>query len=112
MEPITDEQMFARMAETKQYTVLTLKAGPNREMDGADKIIWEHGRRNFQLRADGRLAIVCPVRDGSDVSGFGIFNLDVDETIELMKDDPAVKAGIFVCEVHATRGFPGDALPS
>ncbi|MCU1402668.1 MAG: hypothetical protein JWM70_992 [Microbacteriaceae bacterium] len=112
MDTITDEQMRARMAATKQYTVLTLKAGPNRQMDGADQIIWEHGRRNFQLRADGLLAIVCPVRDGSDVSGFGIFTLGVDETIELMKDDPAVKAGIFVCEVHAARGFPGDALPS
>ncbi|MCU1523875.1 MAG: hypothetical protein JWO18_769, partial [Microbacteriaceae bacterium] len=31
MDTITDEQMRTRMAATKQYTVLTLKAGPNRQ---------------------------------------------------------------------------------
>jgi hypothetical protein len=29
-----------------------------------------------------------------------------------MDEDPGVKAGIFVYEVHACRGFPGDCLPS
>ena len=26
-------------------------------------VIWEHGRRNFMLRAAGKLRIVCPRRD-------------------------------------------------
>ena len=39
---------------------------------GVDKILWEHGRRNFALRAEGLLAIVCPVNDGSQVKGVGI----------------------------------------
>jgi hypothetical protein len=29
-----------------------------------------------------------------------------------MADDPGVQAGIFTFEVHACRGFPGDALPA
>ncbi len=111
METITDDQMRSSMAASKPYTVLILKAGPNRHPHDEEQIIWEHGRRNFQLRADGRLAIVCPVRDGSDVSGFGIFNLDADQTLELMRDDPAVKAGVFICETHPARSFPGDFLP-
>jgi hypothetical protein len=41
------------------------QAGPNRRMEGVDGIIWEHGRRNFSLRADGLLSIICPVGDGT-----------------------------------------------
>jgi hypothetical protein len=57
-----------------------LKAGPNRHMASVNAIIWEHGRRNAALRADGLPSIVCPVADGSDVTGVGIFNLGPDET--------------------------------
>jgi hypothetical protein len=28
-----------------------------------------------------------------------------------MDDDPAAKEGVFVCEIHACRSFPGDCLP-
>ena len=44
------------------------------------------------------------------MSGIGIFDTSVDETRRIMDDDPGVRAGIFTYEVHATRGFPGDAL--
>lgn len=47
-------------------------------MEGVEKIIWEHGRANFSMRADGILPIVCPVSDGSDLSGVGIFNEGLD----------------------------------
>jgi hypothetical protein len=77
----------------------------------AEKIIWEHGRRNFTLRADGVLSLVCPISDGSDVSGIGIFNAPAEEVKKIMDEDPAVKAGVFVYEVHVCRSFPGDSLP-
>ena len=35
----------------------------------------------------------------------------VDDTTAIMNDDPGVAAGVFTYEVHACRGFPGDALP-
>jgi hypothetical protein len=94
------------------YTVVILKKGPtfNRETDGP--LIWEHGRRNFSLRADGKLVIVCPVDDGSDVAGVGIFDLSPEETIETMNGDPGVRAGTFLFEIHECRSFPGDRLPS
>lgn len=108
---ITDEFMRQMISTTKNYSIVILKAGPNRHIEGADKIIWEHGRRNFALRADGVLAIVCPIRDGSDVAGVGIFDADLEEVHKIMKGDSAVQAGVVVYEVHATRGFPGDSLP-
>jgi hypothetical protein len=109
---ITDEMMMAMLPTTRSYSVVLLKAGPNRTMEGADKIVWEHGRRNFSLRADGVLAIVGPVTDGSELSGIGIFTTTQDETRAIMDGDPGVQAGVFVYEVHPCRSFPGDALPA
>jgi hypothetical protein len=111
MAEFTDEQMRALLPTTKTYTAVILKAGPNRHMNGVDSIIWEHGRRNFSLRSEGLLSIVCPVNDGSEVCGIGIFNSDLDRTREIMEGDPAVRSGVLVYEVHACRSFPGDALP-
>ncbi len=111
MAAITDEYMRQTLPTARSYTAVILKATPKRRQPGADKIVWEHGRRNFELRADGLLSIVCPVADGGDVSGISIFNASVEETIKIMDEDPGVKAGIFVYEAHACRGFPGDSLP-
>lgn len=108
---ITDDDMRQRISMTKEYCILILKAGPNKNQAGAEKIIWEHGRRNFVLRADGVMPIVLPVADGSDVSGIGIFDANVEQVRAIMDEDPAVKAGVFVYELHPCRGFPGDSLP-
>jgi hypothetical protein len=108
---ITDEFMREMISRTKPYCIVILKAGPNKHEPGADKIIWEHGRRNFALRAEGVLSIVCPVNDGSDVSGVGIFNATVEEVRRIMDEDPGVQAGVFVYELHPCRSFPGDGLP-
>jgi hypothetical protein len=111
MTIITDEFMREMISKTRQYCIVILKAGPNRKQEGVEKIVWEHGRRNFDLRANGVLPIVCPVNDGSDVSGVGIFNATVEEVQKIMEDDPGVKAGVFVYELHVCRGFPGSSLP-
>ena len=104
--------MINKLRETWPYTIVILKKGPlfaNRPE--TKQIIWEHGRRNFSLKANGLMPIVCPVNDGSEISGIGIFNADVEETKILMEDDPGVKDGIFVFEIHPTRSFPGSCLP-
>lgn len=111
MTEITDDFMRQMISRTRNYCVVILKVGPNRNKPGVEKIIWEHARRNFALRAEGLLSIVCPVSDGSDLSGVGIFNADIDEVKSIMKEDPAVKEGIFVYEIHACRSFSGDSLP-
>ncbi len=111
MTTITDEFMQQMLTTTKSYCIVILKAGPNEHMDGVEKIVWEHGRRNFVLRADGLLSIVCPVSDESDVAGIGIFNADAEEVKKIMDEDPGVQAGVFVYELHSCRSFPGDSLP-
>ena len=112
MITISDEFMRQMLATTRKYCVVILKAGPNRHKDGVEKIIWEHVRRNFVLRAEGVLSIVCPISDESNVTAVGIFNADVEEVKKIMDEDPGVKAGVFVYEIHASRSFPGDSLPT
>ena len=110
MTEITDEMMNALLPTTKAYTIVILKQGTNYHQEEAKKIIWEHGRRNFSLRADGLLSIVCPVMDDSEVCGVGVFPGNLDEVAALMDEDPAVKAGVLVYETHPCRSFPGDSL--
>lgn len=110
MSHVTDEYMREMIQKNKPYTLVILHKTPGINEPNTDKIVWEHGRRNFELRRDGILCIVCPVRDETDTSGVGIFSTDVEETRKIMDEDPGVKAGIFVYEIHPTRSFPGDAL--
>lgn len=111
METITDEFMRLMISQTKDYAIVIVKAGPNRNSPGVDEVIWEHARRNFSLRESGMLSIVCPISDGSDIGGVGIFNVGVDEVESLMAEDPAVRAGVLAYEIHPCRSFPGDKLP-
>ncbi|MGE5681361.1 MAG: hypothetical protein ACM34K_10830 [Bacillota bacterium] len=111
MEEITNEFMMQMISKTKNYCVVILKTGPNISMPETDKIIWEHARRNFSLRSAGILSVVCPVNDGSNVTGIGIFNAGIEEVKKIMDDDPGVKEGVFTYEVHECRSFPGDSLP-
>ena len=111
MKEITDEFMKEMLKKTKNYTVVILKATEKKNEPGSEKIIWEHGRRNFELREEGILSIVCPIRDDSDLDGVGIFSRSHDEVENIMKEDPGVKAGIFTYEIHASMSFPGDKLP-
>lgn len=108
--PISDEFMKEKLNTAKSYTVVILRKTPKRDEPGADEIVWEHGRRNFELRREGKLLIICPINDSTDVRGLSIFSTGIEETVKLMEQDRAVRAGIFTYEVHATRSFPGDSL--
>jgi len=107
---ISDEFMQGMLAAAKPYCLVIFKAAGMRSRDGAKAIIWEHARRNFELRAEGRLAIVCPVTDDGDIRGVAVFSASVDEVTRIMEDDPAVKSGILECEIRPCLGFPGDRL--
>ena len=108
---VTDEQIRELAGTAKPYSVVLLSWGPGRHMDGADAVELEHQRRMVSLRADGVIAILCPV--GSDtLAGVAIMTLPAEEATELMTGDPCVQAGMMTCEVHPCHGFPGDALPA
>jgi hypothetical protein len=111
MPEITDEYMLEMRTKAKSYTFMLLSRGPEYDGPERDSIIWEHGRRNHSLRADGVLAIVCPVPDDSPLCGIGIFDASIEEVTRIMDGDPGVLAGVFTYEVHPVLSFPGDRLP-
>jgi len=114
---VTDEMLKESLAGTHPYTVVILEAGLNFSPPGPDRdpevarTIWEHGKRNAALKAAGLLAVVCPVSDGSNVSGVGIFAATPEDVERILIGDPAIKAGILKFQIHPTRTFPGSTLP-
>jgi len=108
---ISDDDMRAGLASTREFTIAVLKKGPGYDPPRTDPIIWEHGRRNFALRASGVLAIVCPIRDQTEMAGVGIFDADASSVDHILRGDPAVQAGVLTYAIHPSRSFPGDSLP-
>ena len=113
---VSDETLKQALPQTRAYTVVVLKAGPRFSAPGPDRdpevarIVWEHGKRNFALRAAGLMPVVCPVADGSEVTGFAIFDADAEDVDRIMRGDPGVQASIFTYEIHPTRTFPDSSL--
>jgi len=113
MTETPDENMREHLSSARDYAILILKKGPKYQEDvqNGKPIVWEHGKRNMSLHRDGALAIVCPITDGEEYAGIGVFNRTVEEARKIMDDDPAVKAGVLTYTVHPGKGFPGDTLP-
>ena len=114
---VTDDMLKESLARALPYTLIILTAGPGFSPAGPGRdpviaqIIWEHGKRNMRLREAGLLAVVCPVADGTNVTGIGVFAAAPGEVDRIYSQDPAVKAGVLNYEIHPTRGFPGSTLP-
>ena len=112
MATITDEYMREMLVKTRPYTVVLLRRTAAFRRPEVDAVVWEHGRRNFSLRAEGDLAVVLPVTsEPGDLAGIGVFTGMPEEVGRLMDEDPGVVAGIFTYELVSVRGFPGDGLP-
>lgn len=101
---VTDKQV-RQLAETAQpYSMALLWWGPERHKDGADATEREHQRRMVSLRADGVIAILCPV--GSDtLSGVAIMTVPPEKASEILHDDHASNRD------DALRGPPVLRLP-
>ena len=110
MNTITNEYMMEMLGKSKNYTIVILRKGPNDNIPEKQQIVWEHGRRNFELREQGLLSIVCPVVGENEIRGIGIFNVDGEKITEIMDEDPGIKNGVFVYEILSVKSFPGDGL--
>ena len=108
--PVTDEQIRSLAATAKPYSLALLSWGPERHRDGAGAIELEHQRRMVSLRAEGVIAVLCPVASDT-VSGVAVMTVPPDEAREIMAGDPCVRARMILAEVYPCHGFPGDALP-
>lgn len=113
---VSERQFKDALATTRPYTALVLKATPSYEPPGPNRspavsaIILEHAMRNYALYLAKLLRVVCPVADGSGVTGISIFNATPDDVDRIMREDPGVKAGFFSYEIHSTSTFPESSL--
>ena len=107
---VTDEQIRALAASAKPYSLAQLRWAPGRYQEGGDAIELEHQRRMVSLRAEGLIAILCPVIS-EEVAGVAIMTRPTESAEAIMAADPCVQAGMMTCEVLPCVGFPGDSLP-
>ena len=107
---VTDEQIQALAASARPYSLVQLRWADRRQ-EGADAIELEHQRRMVSLRAEGLIAILCPVIS-EEVAGVAIMTRPTESAEAIMAADPCVQAGMMTCEVLPCVGFPGDSLPA
>jgi len=107
---VTDEQVQDLAATAKPYSLVQLSWAPARHQQGAEAIEREHQRRMVSLRADGTIAILCPVQS-EGLCGVAIMTQTLEQARQTMARDPCVRAGMMTVEVLPCVGFPGDALP-
>lgn len=110
MNTVTDEDIQELVATARPFSLVQLRWAPGRHQEGADAIEREHQRRMVSLRAEGTIAVLCPVlSDG--LCGVAIMTQTVEQARETMAADPCVQAGMMTVEVLPCVGFPGDSLP-
>lgn len=107
---ITNEQIEELARSAAPYSLVVLRWGPNRTGADAAAVELEHQRRMVGLRADGVIAILCPVASDS-ICGVAIMDTPTAEAERIMQADPCVRAQQMTCDVYECHGFPGDCLP-
>ncbi len=89
--------------EMKTYTFVMLKKGMNLDQDSLTRseIQKQHLAYLNSMAESGLLNVAGPFLDKGDWRGILIFNTDdVEKVHRMVADDPAVKAGRLIYEVH------------
>ncbi len=97
----------------KKYFMAFLKEGPLRTQDAdeAMKIQEGHLAHLGQLAEDGKICIAGPFADDGEIRGIVIFNVPTKREVEeLISQDPAVRAGRLILEVHPWWAAQGSEL--
>jgi uncharacterized protein YciI len=100
--------------DIKQYYFVMLTRGPNAsKIDSLEleKIQAGHMANIHKMAEAGKLQIAGPFGDDGDWRGIFIFNVNSEEEVkELLKNDPAIKAGRLSYEIHPWWSEPGNCL--
>ncbi len=91
----------------KNYVMVFLKKGPNRNQDSATAQSIQNGHMENirKLAAEGKLIVAGPFLGNGDLRGIFILNVaNLEEAKRLTETDPAVKSGRLVMELHPWYG--------
>ncbi len=95
----------------KSYVFVVLKTGKTKieDKEKSAKIFAGHFSNMSKLAEQGKLVLAGPFVEGAPKRGLFIFNVTtIEEAEELVKTDPAVKAGVF--EYELTKLYCSAAL--
>ncbi len=90
-------------SQMKEYFFVMLKKSPNRSQDKetADKLQEGHIANINKMASEGKLSIAGPFGDDGDWRGILIFKTKTSEEAKsLIEQDPMIKAGRLVYEIH------------
>ena len=86
------------------YYVGFLRRGPAATSESTpetERLQQAHMANIRKMAADGKLLLAGPFTDGGELRGMFVFKLgSLEEAKALCAEDPAVKAGRLVCEMH------------
>lgn len=91
----------------RQYVLVFLKKGPNRLTDSLARVKLQkaHLENIGRLAKMGKLILAGPFMDNQEIRGIYLFAVSsVEEAKELTQNDPAVKAGSLIMELHPWYG--------
>lgn len=97
----------------QKYFVVFLKAGPTRSQteEEAKEIQEKHLAHLQKLAEMGKTSITGPFGDDGEIRGIVVYNTaTAEEARNLAEQDPAVKAGRLVVEVHPWWAAKGSTL--
>jgi uncharacterized protein YciI len=108
-----DKNKFEEKYEMKTYYLVFLKKGPNRTQDSVtvQKLQEQHIAHLDKMASEGKMDICGPLMDNIDIRGICIYNVTTKEEAEkLANEDPMVKAGRLMVEVHPFYSAKGVSL--
>lgn len=107
------QQHEAKDGEMKTYYLVLLKKGTNRMQDSATATAIQEGHMAHlnKMVAAGKMNIAGPLMEDSDIRGICIYNAaSLEEAKQLAEEDPAVRSGRLVVEIHPWYAMKGSCL--
>jgi uncharacterized protein YciI len=108
--PVLAQSDMEQEFQMKQYFMVFLKSGLNRNQDSITVAKIQEGHLNniSRLFNEKKIVLAGPFLDDGLYRGIFIFDVATqDEVIQLLKTDPAVKSGRLGYEIHPWYG-PGN----
>lgn len=100
-------------SKMKVYYMVFLKKGPHRDQDSvtAAKIQEGHIAHLTKLAREGKIDLNGPFMDDGEIRGISVYNVaSAEEATKLASEDPAVKSGRLLVEVHPWYSLQGSSL--
>lgn len=99
--------------EMKTYYLVLLKKGPVRTQDSTTSAQIQEGHLKHlnKMYTAGKMNLAGPLLDDGDIRGICIYNVaDLKEAKQLADEDPAIKSGRLIAEIHPLYSAKGAQL--